>query len=861
MKLKYLPMTLLLGVSVTPSVIPFCNVSNVKADTVTSNNLNPDNIDSLTETLHTPFYHLETAQGWSNDLQSIIYDPSKDGYDLYFLHSADGATNPFGSKGQNWEHVFSKDLVHFEKQNEAIPAQGSSNNPDSWKSAWTGSVITNRGQIQGVPKGAEVAYFSGLSKKDGSQNIYACWSSDNGSTFSHPLNNGSPVLAYNQTGASGKSDQERDSFVTYDPNGKMIMYCAEGNQLGVYKSDNGINWTKADPNGASKVLPSTFFKGLQWDDGQNSPVECPQLISIKAPNGQVKQVLFYGCKDLQNGQTTGTYYVVGHLDNNGLFVAETNAKRADNGSDYYGGNIQTSPLDEPVKSVVMMGWIGNWNYTSQGVHNSQDGQGVYTGRLGSYSLPRTFELDNNLNLKFNFSDVGLLNQGVDFDSQTTLGAEYPIINDDEKDAPIVAGNDEGGKVYQVFEKDNAPVASKLEFKFGTLEKSPYKGRIYIDIVQGKDHVLLNYDPTNGNYRVSGKATELDNDLSGTKASSYYYDGLLGNGQGYACSDGKPSADNNQITIFTDKDSEEIQLPNGSMYTIARFATSDKQDIKVYMQDETSDKGNYISYDLVGYNKITNDTSDNSNVTVDKASSTNKSSSLANNTSKNNSSINYDTFSDKKKSSSMNSNSNNKNSSSLENINSSADKSVLTSTNNSKSINNGSSSLINSVNTNKNSFSSSISNDNLNKDVSSLSKSNADSSLTNNVDNNSINKNSLSKTKSNTSSSIFVDNKQDEKIDNTPIKQIKYVNGNGKTIKNINVPKDESVEKTLADNLPKGIKNNQTHLTKKGKQLIVRLPQTGEAKTNLLKTLGVSIITISSILLTLLGIKNYRKIKK
>ena len=66
-----------------------------------------------------------------------------------------------------------------------------------------------------------------------------------GLTFSHPLNDGKPVLDHSWPFASQKADQERDPAVFYN-NGKMIMYVAEGNQFGVYQSANGLTWTKAD---------------------------------------------------------------------------------------------------------------------------------------------------------------------------------------------------------------------------------------------------------------------------------------------------------------------------------------------------------------------------------------------------------------------------------------------------------------------------------------------------------------------------------------------------------------------------------------------------------------------------------------
>ena len=41
-------------------------------------------------------FHLASHKGWSNDLQTIVWNQEKNYYDIYFLHSVDGATDPFG---------------------------------------------------------------------------------------------------------------------------------------------------------------------------------------------------------------------------------------------------------------------------------------------------------------------------------------------------------------------------------------------------------------------------------------------------------------------------------------------------------------------------------------------------------------------------------------------------------------------------------------------------------------------------------------------------------------------------------------------------------------------------------------------
>lgn len=564
-----------------------------------------DTLPQAQDNAHDDVYHMQTTQGWSNDVQTIVIGNGGQTH-YYFLHSVDGATNPFGPSGQDWESVDTYETWsnngqgnpnpnEYKNPHIALNSHGTSN-PNSWKSAWTGSVIQNRGDIQGVPKGDEVAYFAGLNKSDGSQNIYAAWSDDGGETFTHALNNGAPVLAWNQAGASGKQDQERDSYVTYDENGKLLMYTAEGNQLGVYTSTNGINWT---PSG--KVGPDQFFKGLNWDDKQNMPIECPQLANLKDENDNSHVVLFYGCKDPQNGQTTGTYYVVGHLDNNDDFVADFSAHRLGQGSDYYGANIQQNTLDNPIDGVDGIGWVGNWNYTSAGVYDNQDSQGKMTSHLGAYSLPRVYSLNSDGTLSTAFQHV--YTTPTYATGNDDISIDDPIIGIKTEDHSIQVDTDNGQPVYKMYQSNIDGSASHYKFDFSDVNN--YDGRVYIKISQGKDYVILNYDPRNGMYRVSRYSSELNNDMQKTVASSYYYDGALGNGLGYSADDGALNNDSTSentlqdfsIEIYTDQDSIEFVMPNGHVYTCARYGTDKLQRIEV----DTSDKNAQLDYDYTTYN--------------------------------------------------------------------------------------------------------------------------------------------------------------------------------------------------------------------------------------------------------------------
>ncbi|MDD6407126.1 MAG: GH32 C-terminal domain-containing protein [Lactobacillus equicursoris] len=484
-------------------------------------------------------YHLTTSHGWSNDLQTIYYDHRTRSYRIYFLHSSDGATKPFGPKGQNWTVTTTKDFIHFSKQQTAIKAAGPAS-PEAWKSAWTGAVIQNQGLINGAAKGAPVAYFSGLKRSDGSQNVWAAWSSDGGLTFSHPLNGGKPVLDHSWSFASQKADQERDPAVFYD-HGKLIMYVAEGNQFGVYQSADGLHWTKADAKGASKVLGTSALTGFT---DQDQPLECPVIRFMKNAQGQTKTVLFFGAKQPQNGQTTGTYATVGHLDQNGLFIPEGASQRLDQGSDFYGANFSGSTDSAvPDQTIYAMGWVGNWSYTASGVLSGQGQQAKKAQRLGSYSLARKLFLNGQQLI------------------QTPVTGKL-----NEKQTQMAAGKFSNGNWQQLASQKHQAVNTHCQLKL-----TGFTGQVQLLLTQGSDQVKLQLNAATGTYQITRVAKEL----AGQAKADYQ---APQNGQI------QPSR---QLTlnVYTDQNSVEIFFPGGQACTLARYSVSRQQDLTIKAQGQ------------------------------------------------------------------------------------------------------------------------------------------------------------------------------------------------------------------------------------------------------------------------------------
>ncbi|MEX2804618.1 glycoside hydrolase family 32 protein [Streptococcus sp. H31] len=540
--------------------------------------------ESLTSGEHVQQAHLSTAHGWSNDLQTILWNEEGQYYDIYFLHSADGATNPFGEQGQDWYHTTTADFIHYSEQHSALPASGG-DAAEGWLSAWTGSIVYNDGSIEGAPVGAKVAYFTGIRKSDRQQNIYAAYSSDNGRTFSHILNEGKAVADITDSETVGSRHPDfRDPNVFYW-NNKMVMYVAEGSDIGVYQSNNGLDWEKADRQGNSKIISATFFQGHSWEN--NAPVECPVLKTLTMPNGQSRQVLFFGAKDASKGETTGTYYIVGHLDANGLFVPETDARRLDQGSDYYGANFSGSDdIDSSNASIITLGWVGNWNYFTNGIHSDQEASSPYAQRLGSYSSARELVLKNDLTVSQSLllPEAALSRTGY-YDNITKDNPQSESHN------LWVDRQDTNGEVYGLYDIPNQSAVQYYKLDFAN-SKGNYSGRIYIDIWQGEDYIHFNYDPSNGMYNVKQYAAELNRGINGQGAADYYHNGLLGNGNGYLADSQLKEQQNITLQVVTDINSVEFIFPNGQTYTVARFSTSSQQDFKIFTEDPTD--GNQVT---------------------------------------------------------------------------------------------------------------------------------------------------------------------------------------------------------------------------------------------------------------------------
>ncbi|WP_273752567.1 hypothetical protein [Leuconostoc mesenteroides] len=198
------------------------------------------------------------------------------------------------------------------------------------------------------------------------------YSIDNGVTY-QPYSDGAIMSA------SSAKAHFRDPYVFFNKETKkMTMYLAEDDKIGVYTSGDGKNFNYVGATPLNSGALNGKDLGL---------IECPNLKTMcDTTTGTTKTVMFFGANGYNYGQTSGSYYMVGHLDDNGVFVAEQQPKRVDDGSDYYASNyFQTSDNT----NILSIGWLGNWGYSCKKIVDANNEQSY---KLGSLSLAHQLNL-------------------------------------------------------------------------------------------------------------------------------------------------------------------------------------------------------------------------------------------------------------------------------------------------------------------------------------------------------------------------------------------------------------------------------------------------------------------------------------
>ena len=282
------------------------------------------------------------AKNWNNDPNGLLYVNGT--YHMYYQYNPNGT----GWGDISWGHATSTDLVHWAEQTVALPV-----NTQGYAMMFSGSAVYDENNTSGLFEVDEgtgkvkdrqgiVAILTQPSDAAGGQRQILAYSKDNGNSFAIY----GEILGAADDGGLGDGEF-RDPKVFWEPVlGKWLM-AVGGGSVRMYSSDNLIDWS---------YLGETGYWG-----------ECPDLSAFTV-NGERKYVLILSPEDKekshQYNETTrydtyypAEYYVVGELDENGLFVGETSLRRLSQGIDSYAFQ---SFNNAPGGKVYGVSWAASW---------------------------------------------------------------------------------------------------------------------------------------------------------------------------------------------------------------------------------------------------------------------------------------------------------------------------------------------------------------------------------------------------------------------------------------------------------------------------------------------------------------------
>ena len=292
-------------------------------------------------------------RGWNNDPNGLLY--ANGVWHMYYQYTWNEETQSTKVwwDDMSWGHATSTDLIHWEEQPVAIPAYRHDQKGNYYAMMFSGSAVYDENNTSGLFDTDEssgkvvdgqgiVAVLTQPLEEAGGQRQILAYSKDGGTNFEIY---GEILGAYDDCGLG--DGEFRDPKVFWSETHDKWLMAVGGGSIRMYSSENLTEWAE---------LGETGYWG-----------ECPDL-SRFVIEGEEKYVLVCSPEDkenshLYNGTTRddtyypAEYYVVGHLDEDGLFVGETPLTRLSEGIDSYAFQ---SFNNAPENKVYGVSWSASW---------------------------------------------------------------------------------------------------------------------------------------------------------------------------------------------------------------------------------------------------------------------------------------------------------------------------------------------------------------------------------------------------------------------------------------------------------------------------------------------------------------------
>ncbi|WP_320153831.1 GH32 C-terminal domain-containing protein [uncultured Tolumonas sp.] len=350
---------------------------------LTGCNSNEDNNNHTQSTYlekYRPQLQYTPSKNWMNDPNGLVYSNGE--YHLFYQYNPNG--NSWGD--MSWGHAVSKDLVHWDELNVALPVEKDTNG-NVVQMFFSGSAVVdtnNSSELGSATNPPMVAMYTsyypntttlpnGKTVQAGTQAQSIAYSTDKGITWTQYA--GNPVIA---TPPTGYEDQYRDfrdpKVFWYEAEHKWVMVAVLSAQhkAVLYSSTNLKDWEFM-----SEFGPANGVAGV-W--------ECPDLFPLSADGDPANQkwVMIINLNPGGPAGGSGTQYFVGKF-NGTTFEAD---QLADNTPP--SGSVVANGDFEGSGTYTDLGWTttGDLQNTSPSAGNLS-GQGGVTNYQGQ-RLANTF---------------------------------------------------------------------------------------------------------------------------------------------------------------------------------------------------------------------------------------------------------------------------------------------------------------------------------------------------------------------------------------------------------------------------------------------------------------------------------------
>jgi fructan beta-fructosidase len=285
-----------------------------------------------------PQFHFSPATSWTNDPNGLVW--FKGEYHLFYQHNPDKSV--WGP--MHWGHAVSNDLVHWQHLPIALY-------PDSLGYIFSGSAVVDYnntsglGSINNPPMILIYTYHNIKGERAGRADFQSqalAYSTDKGRTWTKY--DGNPILP----NAEVSRDFRDPKLMWDDKNKQWVMTLAVKDHVEFYVSANLKNWQKSGEFGKTAGA-----HGGVW--------ECPDLIQMRAENGEEKFVLLVSINPGAPNGGSGTQYFVGAFNGKTFQndMGDLNSGWVDYGTDNYAG---VTFANVPGGRIISMGWMSNWIY-------------------------------------------------------------------------------------------------------------------------------------------------------------------------------------------------------------------------------------------------------------------------------------------------------------------------------------------------------------------------------------------------------------------------------------------------------------------------------------------------------------------